>query len=379
MPIAILAIALLYMALVLQLWRPLRRLLTAHPADKAWEPLVSVIVALRDEAALLPACLQALQQLDYPAGKLEILLVDDASIDGSSAILNDFCTRHAQARCIRLEAGQKELPGKAGAVYAAMPLCRGEVILETDADCLVPAGWIRTMLASMDEGTGMVCGFTWLQWQPPGEAPAAAGARFAAIQALDWLFLLGIAAAAIRRGKPLSWMGNNMAFRRCAYDAVGGYAALGPSLIEDFALLDAISRRSPWRVAVSADPSAAVRSSPVHTLAGLYRQRRRWALGIRQVRLFGQLLMVTSFLAHLGVIAGLISSPVAGLAALLLLVAGDLLICREMARATDNQRLLRHFAGFELLYFAYTLLLPLLIIVDRRIRWKGQNFPAHQK
>ena len=378
-PIFFLAFALVYAALVLQLWLPLRRLLSAPVATNSREPMVSVVVALRDEAALLPACLEALQQLDYPAGKLEILLVDDASSDGSTAILHDFCVRHSEARCIRLEAGQKELPGKAGAIYAAMPLCRGEVIFETDADCRVPSGWIRTLLASMDDETGMVCGFTFLEWRPQNGAPDAAGERFAAIQALDWQFLLGIAAAAIHLGKPLSWMGNNMAFRRRAYDAVGGYAALGHSLIEDFALLNAISRTSTWKVAVSADPRAAVRSAPMQTLAGLYRQRRRWALGIRQVRPFGKFLMVTSFLAHLGVIAGLISAPPAGLAALLLLLAGDLLICCAMTRATGSRQLLRHFPGFELLYFGYMLLLPLLIIIDRRIRWKGQNFPVHQK
>ena len=373
MPLAILCICTLYGALVLLLFAHLQRLFAGNSSQQGWAPPVSVIIAIRNEARNLSACLHSLAQLDYPADKLEILLIDDASSDGSGQLLQHFCASHPGMHSIRLDHADKELPGKAGAVYAGIKHARGEIIFLTDADCHVPCGWIHQLLTHFDEEVGLVGGFTCLQPLPQDRAGSS---PFAAIQALDWLFLLGIAAAAIRMGKPLSWMGNNMAFRRVAYDQVGGYPALGHSLIEDFTLLNAISLKTAWKVRIAPAMDAAVISLPVETLTALYNQRRRWALGIQQVRPFGKLLMVTSFLSHTGVAAGLVCCPGAALAALALLLAGDFLICCKMTAAMLNRPLLRHFPGFEALYFAYNLALPLLMLLDRRIRWKDQSFPA---
>jgi cellulose synthase/poly-beta-1,6-N-acetylglucosamine synthase-like glycosyltransferase len=371
--LALLILSISYGLVVLVLHRQLQGLFAEIPVPLDHNPRVSVIIAVRDEAPHLTACLGSVAALDYPAEKLEIILVDDNSRDGSSQLLQDFCAEHPGIRLIRLDSSGKELPGKAGAVYAGLKESKGEFIFMTDADCRVPAGWIRHLLAAFTDEVGLVGGFTTLA---PLQEEMGKSTRFAAVQALDWLFLLAIAAAAIRMGKPLSWMGNNMAFRRSAYDAVGGYPALGHSLIEDFALLNAISRKTPWKVRVTAAAGAFVVSSPVETIPALYHQRRRWALGIEQVRPSGKSLMVIGFLAHLGVAVSLFCCPLAGLSALLLLVTADYLICRRMARVTQTLPLLRHLAEFELFYFAYSLILPLLMLFDRRIRWKNQNFPV---
>jgi 1,2-diacylglycerol 3-beta-glucosyltransferase len=370
---AILCISSLYGALILLLYFQLQRLFSGSTSPPALEPPVSVIIAIRNEAPHLEACLHSLAALDYSAEKLEIILIDDASSDGSDKLLQRFCTEHPRMRTIRLNHTEKELPGKAGAIYAGIKECHGEIIFVTDADCRVPSGWIRYLLEAFNDQVGLVGGFTLLQ---PLKVEEGGKSRFAAVQALDWLFLLGIAAAAIRLGKPVSWMGNNMAFRRSAYDEVGGYPALGHSLIEDFALLNAISRKTRWKVHITAAKEAAVISLPVENLVALYNQRRRWALGIQQVRPFGKLLMITSFVSHFGATVGLFCCIKAGLAAMMLLMAGDFMFCRKMTRETQSKSLLRQFLAFEAFYFAYSLALPLLMILDRRIRWKGQSFPA---
>jgi len=364
----------LYGLLAVVLYRRLGALFAEEPEPQRWEPTVSVIIAIRNEAPHLGACLDSIAALDYPAEKLEVILIDDDSNDGSARLLQDFCRAHPRMCTLRLGHGEKSLPGKAGAAYAGIQQSSGEILFVTDADCRVPPGWIRHLLAAFTDEVGLVGGFTFLEYTP-------GGARFAALQALDWLYLLGIAAAAIRMNKPLSWMGNNMAFRRSAYLAVGGYPALGHSLIEDFALLDAISRTSRWRVRVTPAPEASVVSLPVATLPAFYRQRRRWALGVRQVRLFGKLLMGTSLVSRAGLLVALCCghpAPWATVAALLVLLAGDFAICRKIARATGQGGLLRYFPAFELFYFTYGLCLPLLLPFDRRIRWKDQTYPAQQ-
>src|SRR5688572_26695807 len=50
-------------------------------------PGVLVLVSCRDEAAMIPGLCQALSQLDYPAESFQDVLIDDASTDGTGAVM----------------------------------------------------------------------------------------------------------------------------------------------------------------------------------------------------------------------------------------------------------------------------------------------------
>lgn len=339
--------------------------------QQQWQPLVSVIVAVRNEVPVLTHCLQSLADLDYPADKLQILIVNDDSRDASGAHIDAFCRAHPQMQAIHLTRDEKKLPGKAGAVLRAMDQATGEVIFLTDADCRVPPAWIHSLLGAFSPHTGLAGGFTVLR------ALETPNRTFDDIQTLDWLFLLGIAAVAMDMNKPLSWMGNNMAFRRSAYEAVGGYPALGHSLIEDFTLLDAISRRSNYSVAVQPDQAAVVVSTPVPSLSLLYQQRRRWAMGIQPVRPLGKLLMLSSTIMHGLLLAGLFLAPwVSGLFAMGK-IASDYQIIRILAGHTNTRISPGAFIAFEWFYGLYSLIIPFSLLFDRRIKWKDQDFSVH--
>ena len=53
-------------------------------------PTVSIIVAARNEEKNILRCLQSLDKLIYPEGKLEIILVDDQSTDNTGKIIDKF-------------------------------------------------------------------------------------------------------------------------------------------------------------------------------------------------------------------------------------------------------------------------------------------------
>lgn len=104
----------------------------ATPAG-AWPP-VSVIVAARDAAATLPACLASIRALDYPS--VEILVVDDGSTDATAAV--------AEAHGARvLRAGGR---GASAARNVGARAARGDVLAFTDADCEVPPDWLRALV-----------------------------------------------------------------------------------------------------------------------------------------------------------------------------------------------------------------------------------------
>ena len=61
-----------------------------------YEPHVSIIISARNEEQNLPECLNSLANLDYPKDKLEIIIIDHDSQDGTYRILNDFAQKNKQ-------------------------------------------------------------------------------------------------------------------------------------------------------------------------------------------------------------------------------------------------------------------------------------------
>ncbi len=368
MAVLLVGMGMLYVTFALLVALRLRRMRAIATPGNMEEPLVSVIVAVRNEAESVMRCLESLLRLDYAQEKLQIVIVNDDSRDGSGAQIDAFCQPWRHMQVIHLGPGEKSLPGKAGAVLHGLEMARGEIIFLTDADCEVPVSWIRGLLAGFAADTGLVCGFTILRAR---RSPAP---LFQEVQALDWLFLLGVAAAAMELGRPVSWMGNNLAFRRSAYEAVGGYRTIGNSLIEDFTLLDAISRKSRYTVAVQPDRAAVVVSAPVTRLRQLYEQRRRWAMGIRPVRPLGKGLMISGFMMHLLLLAGCFLTPWLSLLVAAVKCSADLQIIASTAQKSGARIGPGAFLGFELFYSLYTLIMPLSLLFDRRIQWKDQDY-----
>ncbi|MFH0779076.1 MAG: glycosyltransferase, partial [Candidatus Eisenbacteria bacterium] len=71
-------------------------------------PKVTVVVPVRNEEANIGRCLKALLSQDYPGEKLEIIVVDGMSTDGSVDIMNAIVERNETLRARQLAAMQEE-------------------------------------------------------------------------------------------------------------------------------------------------------------------------------------------------------------------------------------------------------------------------------
>ena len=113
-------------------------------------PTISVVVPVRNMAGTIPDLLESLRGLDYPSTRLEVLVVDNGSTDGSGRI-----ARAAGARVVDLPSP----PGSYAARNAGWRRSEGEWIAFTDADCRVDPGWIRALVAhDGDAQAGAVAG-----------------------------------------------------------------------------------------------------------------------------------------------------------------------------------------------------------------------------
>ncbi len=93
-------------------------------------PFVSVIVPVKNEEKVVARLLNALTSLNYPPGKREIIVVNDASTDRTGEICLKYSFSHPEVRVLE----RKQSNTKAGALNFGLKYARGEIVATFDAD-----------------------------------------------------------------------------------------------------------------------------------------------------------------------------------------------------------------------------------------------------
>lgn len=124
-------------------------------------PTVSVIVLNYNGLRHLDACLSSLLALDYPAGQVELLLVDNGSTDQS---LEFVAERFPRVRVHRLPSNV----GFAAGNNAGAEVATGEYLAFLNNDTRVDPAWLRELVRSIQEDAGrnVICtGAKMLDWE----------------------------------------------------------------------------------------------------------------------------------------------------------------------------------------------------------------------
>lgn len=111
-------------------------------STRAGLPRWSVVVPAYNEGDLVGACVRALVDQSVPREQYEVIVVDDASTDGTAAI----ATGAGADRVLAIEHG-----GAAAARNAGLAAAAGELVLFTDADCVPCHEWIEHMVPPFAE------------------------------------------------------------------------------------------------------------------------------------------------------------------------------------------------------------------------------------
>ena len=122
-------------------------------AEGVYEPTVSILIAARNEASVLPRKLANLAALDYPPAKLEVVIVSDGSTDGTQAILNE--SHGIRLRSMLLESTS----GKPTALNAAKSIATGDILVFMDARQRISMDAVRRLVRNFaDPEVGCVSG-----------------------------------------------------------------------------------------------------------------------------------------------------------------------------------------------------------------------------
>jgi len=134
-------------------------------------PFISIIMIVRNEAALLPRKLQNLDQLNYPANRMEIIVVSDGSQDNTGNILSAA----AGDRRFRILLGP-QARGKAAGLNRAAHAARGEILVFTDARQKIEPEAIKLLMENFsDSDVGCASGQLMLGDPDAGEPAKGMG------------------------------------------------------------------------------------------------------------------------------------------------------------------------------------------------------------
>ncbi|MBI4308327.1 MAG: glycosyltransferase [Chloroflexi bacterium] len=163
---------------------------------------ISVVIPAYNEEAVLEACLRALSSQDY-AGPYEVIVVDNASTDGTAAV-----ARRWGARVV-----YEPRRGIARARQTGCAVARGAILAGTDADTIVPSHWLSAIARRFQEHAGATVAAGYFRLR---DGPMLARAFTRVGDALS---------PVIARCLPWAWnfCGNNYAVRASAFRAVGGF------------------------------------------------------------------------------------------------------------------------------------------------------------
>jgi hopene-associated glycosyltransferase HpnB len=235
----------------------------AAGAPPAGWPAVCAVVPARDEAAMLPATLPTLLGQDYP-GELEVILVDDASSDGTAEVAARL-GRGARRR-LRVIPGSPLPDGWAGKVWA---MAQGAAQASTAQASTAQASTAQASTAQARDGHSRYLLFTDADIAcQPGTLTALVTAaerddrdlvsqmallraesfwERAIVPAFVYFFAQLYPFRRVNRpgGRTAAAAGGCMLVRRSALDASGGLAGIRGARIDDVALARQLSRRLP--------------------------------------------------------------------------------------------------------------------------------------
>lgn len=106
---------------------------------------VSVIIPVYNGAKVLSDCLDSVFNQDVSL--FEVIVVDNNSTDATKAIINTFQETHSNLKYVFESRTSRGASRNAG-IFCA----KGDIIVMTDADCVVPSNWISEIVRPITSG-----------------------------------------------------------------------------------------------------------------------------------------------------------------------------------------------------------------------------------
>jgi glycosyltransferase involved in cell wall biosynthesis len=171
--------------------------------DMQKNPLISVIIPAHNEEAFIRKCLDSLSKQTLEKKLFEVIVINNASKDGTAGIARKY-----NVRVINEERKSVVLARQKG-----VDVAKGEIIVSADADTVYPQNWLKKIKADFDKNQSLIAVVGWIYYT---KTPAIFNIFNALNQEVN-LFLQKYTGRF-----PIAYAAN-LAFRKAALTAIGGY------------------------------------------------------------------------------------------------------------------------------------------------------------
>ena len=226
---------------------------------------VSVIVPVRNEELNIFNLLDSIKEQD---SDYEVIVVNDHSEDRTVDEVKRFINSNVDCSVKLLELQEVTSSPKKSAISLAIQVAKGNVVVTTDGDCIVPENWLKTIKGVFsNEDVKMVLG---------GVCYTPTQNLFEKVQAYELLALLVMSMTMAQEKRPFTCNGANLAYRKETFLEVGGFDGVDQIASgDDELLMKKVLELYPLGVAVQFQ--SVVDTLPNTTFLELFYQRIRWA------------------------------------------------------------------------------------------------------
>lgn len=347
---------------------------------------MTVVIPARNEALHIRACLESILNGSYPIDLLDIIVIDDDSEDHTGNIVETIAQAFPQVRLFKLpnelETGTKLNSHKKKALELAISQAKGDRIVTTDADCVVPRDWLLRHFSAAKQGA-LVAGPVVFYKE---------NNLLQRFQSLDFLGMMGITGAGIQLGFQRMGNGANLSYPKALFLELGGFEGNADRASgDDMFFIQKVAAKYPDRIVYLKHAEAAVFTEAKPDWRGFVEQRIRWgtkntalpewtvkaALGA--VFLFCWSLLINVLALFIGLFLFGINADFylvwAALCVFQIAVKAlsDYFFLRELCRYFRRTDLLRYFWPSFLIHTAYIALIGTASLFFKTYSWKGRK------
>ncbi|NUM30791.1 MAG: glycosyltransferase [Bacteroidetes bacterium] len=283
MIVFVFCVAILSVFISIQIFSLVFLFINKNKAEKKFvtPPMVSILLAARNEEKTVERCLESFSKIDYPSDKIEFLIGNDASEDKTEEIVLKFIEYRPNFKLYNINEKLGKSAGKANVLAHLANAAKGEFYFITDCDVAVNSQWVKTILKSFTDDVGIVSGTT----------TCKTGGFFENLQTLDWLHFMGYIKSFANASISCTSVGNNMAVRATAYWQTGGYEKIDFSITEDYKLFWEITRHG-WQWRNILNPESLGLATYISNFTELLHQRKRWLIGAKELPINWKIVIV---------------------------------------------------------------------------------------
>lgn len=338
---------------------------------------VSIIIAARNEEETISNCLNSILKQSYSRENMEVIIIDDHSTDATNKKVQVFCEKQDIFRLITLSS--LAITGKKQAISAGINIASGELIITTDADCIMGTNWLSAIVRFYKQTKAKMI-----------VAPVSFFGEksiFEKMQSLELMALMISGGSSLYFNKAIMCNGANLAYTREAFDEVNGFEGIDITASgDDVLLMYKIKHYYPKGVQFIKSEESFVYTKAKSTLKEFFNQRKRWASksftsfnsetkGVSLLVYFFNFMLPVFFFSLLFYDSKSCFYPSflrIGLIILAIKCIIDFLLLFLAATFFKKRRLLIYFLPEQFLYILYVVLIGLLGRIGT-YEWKGRK------